>query len=197
MSAAATCYRLDGTAWSAPQRPAGERVVKAAHNPQHATDVAQMYRKHGAMVLRRIRRFYDADEAEEVLQEIFMRVLTTTAVFRGEASTVTWLYRLTTHHCLNRLRDARRRRELLEEYGTPTWGVGVASAGQEAKIFLDQLWQTVDNELLVIGTYHYVDGLTHAEIAELTGLGRRTIGNRLTTLTTLAKEAAALHPESQ
>jgi RNA polymerase sigma-70 factor (ECF subfamily) len=154
-----------------------------------------MYREHGGMVLRRIRRFYQGHEAEEVLQEVFMRIMTTHAVYRGESSRITWLYRLTTRYCLNRLRDARRREELLDEFGPPSWGVGVAGPQQEARVFLDQLWRTLDAELAVIGVYHFVDGLSHAEIADMIGVSRRTVGNRIGTLQQLARQAAGNKPE--
>jgi RNA polymerase sigma-70 factor (ECF subfamily) len=154
-----------------------------------------MYRDHGAMVLRRIKRFYRGDEAEEVLQEIFIRVLTTDAVFRGEASTVTWLYRLTTRYCLNRLRNARRREELLDQHGTPSWGVGIASPPQESRVFLEQLWRTLDEELALVGVYYFVDGMSHAEIASAIRVSRRTVGNRIATLQQMAHDAAGIPPE--
>lgn len=156
----------------------------------HAIDVAEMYTRHGAMVYRRIRRFYDKDEAEEVLQEVFIKVLATQSAFRGASSPSTWLYQLTTRHCLNRLRDRRRRQELLDQYGEPTWSSNRAEPDAEAKVFLQELWSQLDEELAIIAVYHYVDGMPHAEIARVMGVSRRTIGNRLATLSTLAAKAA-------
>jgi RNA polymerase sigma-70 factor (ECF subfamily) len=153
-------------------------------------DIGELYDRHGAMVLRRVRRFYRGDEADEVLQEIFLRLLTTKASFRGEAAVTTWLYQVTTRHCLNRLRNARRRRELLDEHGAPAWGTPIAPPRQEARVFLEQLWSTLDEELVLIGVYAYVDGLSHAAIAELLGVSRRTVGNRLQTLAELVQAAS-------
>ena len=42
----------------------------------------------------------------------------------------------------------------------------------------------------MIGIYHYVDGMSHAAIAELLGVSRRTIGNRLASLTEAVQEAS-------
>lgn len=156
----------------------------------HAMDVGEMYRRYGPLVYRRVLRFYSRDEAEEIVQEIFMKVLSTKSTFQGASSPGTWLYQLTTRHCLNRLRDSRRRRELLEEYGKPTWGTGAAAPAQEERIFLEQLWEQLDDELRTIGTHYFVDGMSHAEIARITGVSRRTIGNRLLKLQELAAAAA-------
>jgi len=62
------------------------------------------------------------------------------------------------------------------------WSRPSIAADPETRAFLGQVWRLLDDDLSEIGTYHYVDGLTQAEIAELLGCSRRTIGNRLTTL---------------
>ena len=47
---------------------------------------------------------------------------------------------------------------------------------------LDQVWRRVDPDLLAVGVHYYVDGLSHAEIARIIGVSRRTVGNRVTEL---------------
>ena len=132
------------------------------------------------MVLRRISRFYAGEEAQDVLQEIFMRVIDKQSSFRGESSPGTWLYALTTRYCLNRCRDERRRRELLAEHDrTACWSSAVQKERQEQDVLLRELWRELDEELALIGLYYYLDGMSHAEIAELVGCSRRTVGNRL------------------
>ena len=69
-----------------------------------AIDVAALYRRYGAMIHRRILKFHSRSEAEEVLHEVFLRLIENIDSFRGESSPATWLYRLATNHCLNRLR---------------------------------------------------------------------------------------------
>ena len=155
-------------------------------------DIDALYRQHGRMVLRRIRRFYPRDEADEVLHEVFERVLVKAATYRGDASPVTWLYQVTTRHCLNRLRDHSRRRELLEQSGPPPWVTPHVASNAEASTFLGQLWRSLDPDLAEIGTYYFVDGMTHAEIAQLLGASRRTVGNRIAEI---SAHARALYDE--
>ncbi len=151
---------------------------------QSATlDVAELYRRHAAMVLRRVLRFFPRDEAEEVVHEVFIKVLERSDGFRGDASPTTWLYRMTTNHCINRARDRGRRVELwreLEHQLVPT--PRLTSDEQETATFLNEVWRELDRETIEIGVHYFVDGLTHAEIARVLGCSRRTIGNRLDAL---------------
>lgn len=145
-------------------------------------DIASLYRQYGALVRRRIRRFFSDEEADDVLQEVFTRVLTSQGSFRGDSAPATWLYQVTTRHCLNRLRDRSRRDELWVERGAVYWSQPAASADQEARARLAQAWRGMDDELVTIGIYYHLDGLTHERIAELVGCSRRTVGNRLAEL---------------
>ena len=153
-------------------------------------DVEALYRDHAGVALRRIRRFYSANLAEEVLHEVFERVLRRADTFRGESHPVTWLYQLTTYHCLNRLRDERRRRELFDGVGGVDWGRPISEPTAEARVFLDELWRDVDEELCQIGVYTFVDGLSQAEVGALRGVSGRTISNRLAQLAALARAKA-------
>ncbi|TNE91399.1 MAG: sigma-70 family RNA polymerase sigma factor [Deltaproteobacteria bacterium] len=155
-------------------------------------DVGALYERHGGVVYRRILQFYPRQQAEEILQEVFVRVLATQHQFRGDSHPATWLYQLTTRHCLNRRRNERRRRELLGCYGDPSWACPVTPASQETVAFLEQIWRELDEETLEIAVYTYRDGLSQADIAELMGISRRTVGNRLTALTERARAAAGL-----
>ncbi len=154
-------------------------------------DIDDLYRRYGGLVLRRIRRFYSDEEARDVLQEVFARAIEKQGSFRGESSPGTWLYQLTTRHCLNRLRDARRRRELLSEPDPDAWwSPGSTGARQEQSLLVRQLWRVLDEELAEIGIYYYLDGMSHAEIAEILGVSRRTVGNRIAELERRARVAA-------
>jgi RNA polymerase sigma-70 factor (ECF subfamily) len=145
-------------------------------------DVDALYRDHHRMVLRRVRRFVRGDAAADLLQEVFERAVKYQDGFAGRSSPVTWLYQITTRVCLHHLRDTQKRASLLEMWGAPVWSRPSIAADPETRAFLGQVWRLLDDDLSEIGTYHYVDGLTQAEIAELLGCSRRTIGNRLTTL---------------
>lgn len=149
-----------------------------------------LYTRWAPLIHRRILKFYPVQEAEDVLHEVFLRLHDQLHTFRGESSPSTWLFRLTTNHCLNRLRNEKRRRELLAQE-SPVWSARVLEPSSEAQVFLDQLWQLLPDELCTVGIYYFVDGLTHAEIASILGVSRRTIGNRIAELQKRAQEASS------
>src|SRR5438309_1286154 len=70
-----------------------------------------LYRTYGSMVLRRARTLLgDEHAAQDMVQEVFMKAIRAFPTFRGESSLTTWLYQVTTNHCLNTIRVRARRR---------------------------------------------------------------------------------------
>ena len=145
-------------------------------------DVADLYCRYAPMVRRRVQRFVRADEVDEVLHDVFVRVVERLDSFRGSSSPATWLYALTTNHCLNRIRNTARRRELWAEFGGLHTSTGTSEADPETRLFLRELCDDLDAELLLVGVYYFVDGMSHAEIARILACSRRTVGNRVAQL---------------
>jgi DNA-directed RNA polymerase specialized sigma24 family protein len=75
---------------------------------------------------------------------------------------------------------------LLAEHGEDLYPSAISSA-QESELLLRQLWKQLPDELLQIGVYYFVDGMTHGEIANVLDVSRRTVGNRLKELEELAR----------
>jgi RNA polymerase sigma-70 factor (ECF subfamily) len=129
-------------------------------------------------VLRRARALLGNEEdAREVLHEVFVTLLDGTSGFAGRSSIVTWLYSATTHGALNRLRNARTRRKLVEERKAGL--VETAAHDLEREAILRQLIARLPEELAVVAVYHYLDGMTHDEIATVLGCSRRHVGDLL------------------
>lgn len=152
--------------------------------------MGSLYAEHSGRVHRWVLRFFGRGEAEEVVHEVFVKVLERIAGFRQESSPTTWLYRLTVNHCLNRLRNAGRRSALWKEARDASWMTPVAPADQDTVTFLQQFWHQLDDELVAIGIHYFIDGMTHAEIARVVGCSPRTVGNRLERLASTARSAA-------
>jgi len=114
-----------------------------------------------------------------MVQEVFLRAVTHGDSFRGEASPMTWLYRISTNLCLNRLRDRKQHLQLeLFAQVLPALASspeGAASARQAAQALLGDL----DARTRAAVVYRYLDGMTQDEIAEVTGWSRKTLGKKL------------------
>ncbi len=144
----------------------------------HRASVEELYREYGATVLRRARVILgDEQAAMDAMQEVFVKVLRKGAQFRGEASPMTWLYRVTTNYCLNVIRDRSRRRELLMRQRPDS--ESSEHHGGEERLALATLLRKIPQELREIAVYYYADQMNQDEIAALLGVSRRTVGNRL------------------
>ncbi|NLD73375.1 MAG: sigma-70 family RNA polymerase sigma factor [Chloroflexi bacterium] len=112
-------------------------------------------------------------EAQDMAQEVYLRVWRSLSSFRGESAFGTWLYRITVNTCLNRRRQLRALLNRVEDDGAlerlPSPGIDplAATVRRERQEFL---WSLVDqlppNYRLVI-TLFYRQQLSYAEIADV------------------------------
>lgn len=139
--------------------------------------------RYGASVFRRCLQILgNPTEAEDAAQEIFMTILTKGSSFRHESQPSTWIYRVTTNHCLNILRAKKRRQKREQSDAVKGW-MGRSQQGPQEIVetqhtvarFLDSL-DELSQQLFI---YRFVDGLTQTEIEKVTGKSRRTIGKKL------------------
>lgn len=157
-----------------------------------SADIAQLFTTHGPAVLRRARRLLgNTADAEEAVQEIFVRVVRAGHTFQQQSQLTTWLYQITTNYCLNQLRDRRRQRELdAERPGSPDAHVVAATADTLATV--RQLLARADTQQAEAATYVFLDGLSHDEAAQLMSVSRRTVGNLLQRFTAWAETQSAM-----
>jgi RNA polymerase sigma factor (sigma-70 family) len=144
-------------------------------------DLERMYREHGHVVLRRARRILGTDdEAREALQEVFLSLADRPDQFAGHSSITTFLYRMTTNLCLNKLRNHRRRSDLQERNGNPASADKAPDA--EAVFEARRVLTRLPERLARVAVHYYIDEMTHEEIAAMLGCSRRMVGklvNRL------------------
>ena len=156
-----------------------------AIDPRLRAELEALYRSYGSLVRRRARALLGDDlEAQDAQQEVFVRVIGALAEFRRQSQPSTWLYRITTNLCLNRLRDGKRRREHLARLGgagaeVPGHSLGGRAGSPDARVTLRRVLAEMDPELAEIAVFYYVDEMDQAEIARVLGVSRRTIGYRL------------------
>jgi RNA polymerase sigma-70 factor (ECF subfamily) len=72
-----------------------------------------IYENHAGRILNQCYRILlSREQAEDVVQDLFVRLPGIVAEFRGESSLGTWLYRVAHNMCLNRLQQAKNRSKL-------------------------------------------------------------------------------------
>jgi len=76
--------------------------------PTHS-DFKQIYDNHARMVFNLCLNYLqNRQDAEEVTQDVFVKVHAGMGTFRGEAALRTWIYRIAINSCLDRLKAAKR-----------------------------------------------------------------------------------------
>ena len=142
-------------------------------------DVEALYRKYGHSVLRRARQILGSDaDANDMLQEIFATLVARPSQFDGRSSPSTFLYAMTTHACLARLRDRRNRLRLIDEQVRP-WISDVDRGAPEARAAVQAVLAQLPDDEASAAVYYHLDGMSHAEIAEVMACSPRHVGNLL------------------
>src|SRR5580765_4044952 len=76
-------------------------------------DVAEMY---GSKIYQLAFRYLrNKEDAEEVTQDVLLRVHRKVGAFRGDAALSSWIYRITFNQAMSRLRTARYQREQAQD----------------------------------------------------------------------------------
>jgi RNA polymerase sigma-70 factor, ECF subfamily len=150
-----------------------------------------LYRRHAPNAFRRARRLLaNAADAHEVVHDVFLSLCERPEQYAGRSSLSTFLFSAVTHACLNRLRNEKTRRRLLEEHA-PVALPDLRSTQAQRSLELRSLLGRVPEPLAAVAVYYYLDDLSHADIARVLGCSSRHVGNLLERLTRWAAQEEA------
>lgn len=143
----------------------------------------ELYARYGSAVFGRCRYLLkDGAAAEDAMQDVFARALINEKSFRGEASPLTWLMKIATHHCLNVLRGDQAAWK--DQYVSLQVAKGEAHGGAgelEARDAVRKALARFDVETQQAVIHYYVDEMTLEEVAALLDRSVPTIRKRLRT----------------
>ncbi|MFZ5481599.1 MAG: RNA polymerase sigma factor [Myxococcota bacterium] len=153
-------------------------------------DIPALYRRYGDLVLGRCRTILRDDaDAADAMQDVFLKLHRFRDSFRGDASPSTFLYRITTTTCLNRIRTRKRRPEdPVEELPEPPPSDGLLDS-LAIRDLVERLLVDEDERTQTCVVYHFVDGMTHDEIGELLGITGAAVRKRIATFRARLKES--------
>lgn len=137
----------------------------------------ELYRAYAPMVFRVCSRYVrEREEAEDLLQEVFLKVDRGLPDFKGDSAVSTWIYRVAVNVCLDHLRLANRRAELLVAGLEEAVLVNLAAGDREiARIDLERILSQADPDLREFLSLTCLEGLSYAEAAEVTGCGIQAV----------------------
>ena len=136
----------------------------------------QLYARYAALMLGIARRYTRSqDEAEDILQDAFIKVFTRLTEFRGEGSFEGWMRRIVVNTALNHWQSGQHRRQqlLLDDVPEPFAPDADAFDRLGVAEVLALMEQLPDGCRMVLNLYA-VDGYSHGEIAELLGIQEST-----------------------
>lgn len=168
-------------------QPVLEVVNGGGAAPSRAA-LEELYAKFGGGVLGRCQYLLrDRTKAEDAMQDVFAKALTHWGEFRNDASPVTWLMKIATHHCLNILRAERApwHRRFAREERAREEGHGGPQA-LEDRDAVRKLLARLDLETQRAAVHYFVDEMTLEEVATLLGRSIPTVRKRLAEVARLA-----------
>jgi RNA polymerase sigma-70 factor (ECF subfamily) len=133
----------------------------------------------------------DAEESQDIVQEVFFQVYRSIGKFRADASLSTWLHRITVNRCLNwKRRWARRFKWMHVTADSADENKGKEPESDlpspESRLAGAQTRQQIDNALKLLPdqartvfVLRELEGLSYEAIAEATGIKLGTVRSRL------------------
>jgi RNA polymerase sigma-70 factor (ECF subfamily) len=155
------------------------QIVSGGKPADSRAALRELYTRYGGSVYGRCAYILgDRTKAEDAMQDVFAKALGHWDDFRNEASPLTWLTRIATHHCLNVLRAERAPWHRGEGHGGPK----LFEDRDAARKLLDKL----DLETQQAAIHYFVDEMTLEEVAAAIGRSVPTVRKRLAAVAALA-----------
>ena len=171
--------------------PDAELMLRVGQGEHEAYEVlyARYARRLGGFFLRMLA--YDTTKAEDMVQELFIRVWTHRSSYRATQPFTTWLYAMAYNLCKNDYRHEAVHQDYATECSLreePTTTADEAIERRELRQQLRQAMQALPEPQRDAFLLHYDEELTVPEVARIVGCPEGTIKSRLATaLTTIKK----------
>lgn len=133
------------------------------------------------------------EDAADLTQDAFIKAFQSINRFQGQSAFFTWLYRIAVNGTLNHLQKNKLRRffslekirdeepatALLNQLADPGDSSARAASLAELQLKLNEALQKLSINHRTVVTLFEIDGLSHEEIAEITGTTVGTVRSRL------------------
>lgn len=173
--------------------PQAASITDAIQRAQQGDRAAfeQLYREHVHRVYALCLRIVaNTAAAEELTQDVFVRLWDVLGSFRGESAFSTWLHRLTVNVVLAASRSQRRR--VARVFGTDDlspFDRMESTPKPGMRLDLEHAIANLPEQARAILVLHDIEGYRHEEIAAIMGLATGTSKSQLHRARKLMKEA--------
>jgi len=128
----------------------------------------RLYAMHGARMKNLARNVLgNPVDAEDAVQETFLKVQRSIATFRGQSSFVTWTYRILINTCYDARRSRLRKKEVANDDSeeTPRLEPRAPGAHPALRMALERALAKLTQHQRSVFLLYEVEGFRHAEIA--------------------------------
>ena len=175
-----------------PAEPMSERVLVSKLRRRDPAAFEALVHAHQDRVFDFcVRMLADREEANDVVQEIFVSVHQNLDKFRMDSKLSTWIFRISKNHCLNRIKYLKRRgRGRSDEYddvsesalndavGAPLKPDEALVAAREREM-VQKAISMLDEDQRLLVALRDIEGMSYEEIVEITELPEGTVKSRL------------------
>jgi RNA polymerase sigma-70 factor (ECF subfamily) len=138
-----------------------------------------IFRKYGDFVYRTCCRYFrDPADAEDVAQEVFLKLHRRLGEFRGDSALTTWIYRIAANTCIDVLRSRKSHVEFQETGMDGMVADNLASGHGDAtlaRIDLGRILAETDDRTREILFLALAEGCSHEDVGEVVGLSKSAI----------------------
>jgi len=131
----------------------------------------RLYNVHGArMKSIALNILGNRADAEDAVQEAFLRIYRSVGRFRGESAFTTWIYRVVVSACYDLARKRRRRKPEVQEKELPSGTLELQVSGNPdhpLRLTLEQHLAKLTERSRAVFLLFEVEGFKHREIAEI------------------------------
>lgn len=139
-----------------------------------------LYARHASRMFAVCLRYArHRDEAQDLLQEGFIRVFDKLGSFRMEGSLEGWVRRIMVHTCINHFRRKAVRAEVLGTGHVPERSVPPTALDDLGQAELMALVQQLPDGYRMVFNLYAIEGYDHTEIAALLGCNEGTSRSQL------------------
>lgn len=138
----------------------------------------ELFRTHVDFVFRICMRYTrNREEAEDLAQEVFIKIHQTSSSFKGQSSLSTWIYRIAINCCLDHLRMKKRHLEYHEESLSPVVAYNLTGFDDQAlaRVEMERILSYVRPSVRRILFLALAEGVSYAEIGAMLGMSKSTI----------------------
>ena len=155
--------------------------------PSHGAGIATLVDTHRADAVRiAIAVLGDADAADDVAQEVMIRLVAAWPGFDPAADLKGWVYRVTLNRCRDQLRRGRRLSGGVAPEDAPPDPALTTASSPDRELDLASARAAVGTAMSRLSSEHqevlhmrYMEGLAFADIARLTAIPQGTVASRV------------------